>query len=52
MGHPQAQLWRGVSKRTQEEEQRREARAFDRKSPPFAEEREGWGTLKSVGGRR
>jgi hypothetical protein len=33
------------------EEKRRENVALDRKSPPFAEKREGWGTLKYMAPR-
>lgn len=34
------------SSQRRKERKKRSAGAFDRKSPPFAERREGWGTLK------
>jgi len=36
----------GTQRAQRRAERRRKSEALDRKSPPFAEEREGWGTLK------
>jgi hypothetical protein len=43
MGHP--------AERRKRRRKRRKNVTLERKSPPFAEKREGWGTLKYIGPR-